>query len=252
MKKALYSALMMVMVVVSLAACKKSDGGGSSDDSGGGTIATTPNQNCNIPGTSGCNPNLYQQYAPNFIPYQGTYTNGFCGCPAGYRPVMNMSWGISCAPSNYFPSSYYYSSTQVTFQIQNGQVSSMPQVTYAAAASGYVGNCYSAATSVCDVRSNSNPSNGGYPVSAQCPAVNGAPQGYCRGIGGGSYMGICSNGVGNESYSNRYNNGCYRRNGYGGWMNVCRGAYGSYYYNGYESDYYGTGDVYGGSGLLPR
>lgn len=34
-------------------------------------------------------------------------------------------------------------------------------------------------------------------------------------------------------------------------MNVCRGAYGSYY-NGYESDYYGTGDVYGGSGLLPR
>ncbi len=236
MKKAFSTLMMLVAVVAFAVACKKND------DSGGGsnyaaTPTVAPTQNCVNPATPGCTPaqpNFYQQNAPQFINYQWGYANGFCGCPTGYRPVMNQSWGMSCAPYSWFPNGFYYSS-YATFDIQsnwygpqNGQWTSIPQVTYSPATSGNTTSCGAVASVICDTR---NP--------ATC--TNGST---CRQVGGGTYLGLCSNGVGNESYQNPTpQNGCAVYNGYG-WVNVCSGGNSGYYYYGVSGSLNST--------LLPR
>ena len=110
----------------------------------------------------------------------------------GYRPVMNSSWGISCAPAGFFPNmnngyGYYgYSYRNVyygQYYAQNGQWSSIPQVAYNPAVYGANSNCYATAASVCDIRSNN------------CPGGS-----VCRATSGGSYLGICTYGTGVEYY----------------------------------------------------
>lgn len=238
MKKVIYSFMTTAAVLMMFVACGKSGGGGdsSSPNGNGTTYATTPNQPCNIPGNTNCNPNIYQQYAPTFTTYQYGNANGFCGCPGGYRPVMNASWGISCAPDNWFPNSNYYAYNYntVLYYTQNGQWTGIPQVAYSPASSGYNSTC-STAASVCDTRL-TDPSTG---RNSQCSSG-----GYCRASAGGSYIGLCTYGAGNETYSNS-GNGCMRYTYYG-WVNVCGGSgYGGYGYMG-GGFYYGTGNNMGG------
>lgn len=233
MKKTIYLLVSTLAVVVSLAACGKKDSGGGSSGDGGGTVATTPNQPCNIPGNSSCTPNVYQQYAPNFQNFQYGNANGFCGCPAGYRPVMNVQWGISCAPDNWFPASAYYQAynyNTVMYYSQNNQWTSIPQITYSPGTSGYNNSCATAA-SVCDTRL-TNPNTGSNP---QCG--NG---GYCRSTSGGSYVGLCTIGAGHDVYSQPQGGGygCMRWSSYYGWVNVCGYNGGGAYYGG--GFYYGT------------
>ncbi len=226
MKKAL-STLMLLTGVVLAVACKKSDGGGGD---GGGTYAGTPAQTCATAGDPSCTaaqPYYYQQNFPQMINYQWNYANGYCGCPAGYRPVMNFNWGMNCAPANWFPTSAYYgASAYVTYNVssffyapQNVQWTSIPQVTYSPAVSGNVSSCGAQASAVCDTR-----------VANSCSG--GA---ICRQAGGGSYLGFCTTGTGNESYQYpNPQNGCMTYTPYAGWVNTCGGYYG------------------GGTGPLPR
>lgn len=179
MRKLFFSLTTLTAALLILNACQKSDGGG------GGTTAT-PVLTCNVPGTTGCNPGVYQQVSPQLQPYQWSYSGGFCGCSQGLRPVMNAQWGISCAPAGWFPTtSYYgYQYNQVAYQTQNTQWMTIPQVTYSPVISGNTGNCYSTAASVCDIRNANSCATGG----------------VCRPSAGGSYMGFCAYGTGNESY----------------------------------------------------
>lgn len=197
----LFSALAALLV---LSACQKKD-------DGGGTYATTPVQPCNVPGNSNCNPGAYQEIGPQTQNYQWSYSNGFCGCGQGYRPIMNQQWGISCAPAGWFPGSAYYSYSynQVAYyQSQNaGQWMAIPQVTYNPVVSGNTTNCHANAASVCDIRQANSCSNGG----------------VCRPSAGGSYLGFCTHGSGNESYSHRVCN--YEYDYYQGYVYRCRDNY---------------------------
>lgn len=232
MKKAVYTFVMTATLIGVLVACNKSDDSGSTN----GGIAVTPNQTCNIPGVTTCNPSIYQQYDSQFVNYNWTTTNGFCGCPVGYRPIMNMQWGISCAPYTFFQTSYFtyqgYQYSDVMYPAQNGQVMNIPLASYSPAANTpYAGNCYTQAATVCDVRSN-NPSTG---VSTQCNNM-----GSCRAAGGATYMGFCTNGLGHDFYSGGGTLGnCLRRTGpYGTYINIC-----NYQFNGYNPNNLGTGII---------
>ena len=213
MNKTISSFFAIALAVSALVACQKNDGGGNSGGDGG-VQATTPAQNCNIPGTSSdqCNPATYNQLVPNtFINYQWSFSGGFCGCPIGYRPVMNPQWGISCAPLNYFgglnPTQFAgYSYQQVITSSQNGQWSSIPQITYSPAVSGNGNNCYANASSVCDTRSNSCGTGG-----------------VCRPTSGGSYIGLCTYGTGIDTYgSPTAPTSCMVWSNWGGWINRCQ------------------------------
>jgi hypothetical protein len=247
MKKAVYSILMVATFAAALVACKPNDGGGGGGNDGGGQVATTPAQTCNIPGNTGCNPSVYQQYDSQFVNYTWGNTGSFCGCPAGYRPVMNVSWGISCAPSGFFGASYFqyqsYQYIDIQYPAQNGQYNSIPQVPYSPAVTGYNGNCYTNAVSACDVRTNSTTTG----MSTQC-----GNSGTCRAAGGGTYMGFCSNSVGQDVYSPYTStNNCYRRTGpYGTWINICSSGYGGGY-GGYYGGSYGGYNTNTGGGI-PR
>lgn len=227
MKKAFSSLLIVVAVTALTVACKKNDDSGGG---GGGTFAATPAQvpaqNCANANNAACtpvNPNYYQQNAPNFINYQWGYSNGYCGCPAGYRPVMNFNWGMSCAPAGWFPSGWYYSAYNTQsfyYGPQNGQWTSIPQVTYSPATSGTATGCGAQASAICDIR---NPSSCGSGST-------------CRQVSGGSNLGLCSSGVGNDNYQapQQQNNCRTYFNGFA-WVTWCSGSY----YNGfYGYNYY--------------
>ncbi len=195
-----FMVLALSLTLISVSCQKKDDGGSSANNNGTATTqqttyAQTPQQSCNMPGNPNCTPSTYWQYnnsQVNFQSYQWSNSNGFCGCAAGYRPVMNSSWGISCAPAGFFPNmnngyGYYgYSYRNVyygQYYAQNGQWSSIPQVAYNPAVYGANSNCYATAASVCDIRSNN------------CPGGS-----VCRATSGGSYLGICTYGTGVEYY----------------------------------------------------
>ncbi|MEZ0392166.1 MAG: hypothetical protein ACAH59_08130 [Pseudobdellovibrionaceae bacterium] len=228
MKKAVYTLLMSLTVVACLIACKKSDDGGGSE-------AATPAQDCNIPGNPGCQPQTYQQFGNHFLPYNWTLSNGFCGCPTGYRPVMNPQWGISCAQDFFFNVQYSYNaynyntvlnySNQATmYPTQNSQWTSIPQVTYSPTISQYSnGYCPQQAASVCNTGLNDAQNR-----NVQC----GNYQGYCLPAGGGTRMGFCTYGYGQENYNTGGN--CYRYSGTGMLINVC-----TYGFSG--NGYYGSG-----------
>lgn len=213
MKKTIIS--LSLFFGLAMVACQNKDDGGNKNTG----YAQTPNATCNLPNNQNCNPAMYQQYNQSFVPYvpeftnyQYSYANGFCGCPAGYRPVMNTQWGLSCAPNNWFPGSQYYAgySAQSVYQAQNTHWTAIPQVTYSPAVSGNVSNCHTQAAAACDVRNPNQCSNGG----------------ICRATSGGSTIGICTYGVGTESYSNP--NQCRQQYGPWGWTWVC----GNHFYNG--------------------
>ena len=230
MKKA-FSTLMMLAAVLTIAvACKKND----DSSGGGGTYAATPTpgpaQNCVDASNPNCvptQPNYYAQNAPQFTNYQWSYTNGFCGCPVGFRPVMNFNWGLSCAPNYWFPGSEYYMTYNIqTFYYppQNGQWTNIPLVTYSPATSGNVSSC-SAAAAICDTR-------------ATNPCGNGQ---VCRQAAGGSYLGLCTSGTGNDNYqAPPPNNNCRTVNYGSAWVTYCSYGFNSYYYSG------------AGNGMLPR
>lgn len=202
----------LFVAVLAVVACKKNDDSGG----GGGTFATTPQppaQSCADAANPACTPaqpNYYQQNAPTFMAYQWNYANGFCGCPAGFRPVFNTGWGLACSPYNWFPNAAYYQVSAVNVQSifygpQNGQWTNVPVVTYSPATSGNASTCGAQASLICDIRSPNTCTSGG----------------VCRVVGGGTYMGLCTTGTGNESFANpAAYGGCLQYNGWG-WINVC-------------------------------
>lgn len=244
MTKTLLSSLLLV-AAVALSACQKSD-----DNNGGNTnqnlYAQTPCTSANL-SNCGNGYNAYNNGSIQFLNYQGSYSNGFCGCPYGYRPVMNPYSGLACAPSNFFSpysnynpgysmwgysygniysglnNNYYgngygggYGGGITSMPGQNNQWSSIPQVTYSAAVSGSNSGCYANAAATCDLRQ-ANTCGGGS---------------VCRPTGGGTYLGICSYQRGTEGYQQA--NGCIQRQRNGGWINIC--GYGGYS-NGYGGGY---------------
>lgn len=213
--------LMMAFVVTSLlSACQKKDDGGNS-------VATTPapapaapvTAQCNVPGNTTCNPQVYQNNQWSVYPYQWNYYNGFCGCPANYRPVYNSVWGIGCAPMNAFTGNTPYLGWM--YQAQNNQWLNVPQITYSATVSTN-GNCFSDAAQACDAG-----------VANSCGA-----NAECRKIGPASSLGLCVSKAGAEYYGN---NQCFYQGNY--W--VCPSNYyysGNYPYgNGYYNGYYNGG-----------
>ena len=74
MNKTISSIFAIALSISALVACQKNDGGGGGGSGDGGVQATTPAQNCNIPGTSSdqCNPGTYNQLTNNtFINISG-------------------------------------------------------------------------------------------------------------------------------------------------------------------------------------
>lgn len=103
MKKLVY----MFLTVFALAACQPDNNGGNTVTAN--NVATTPLQlNC-LNGSTYCNNTMYNQY-PGFVAYPGWYnyaynynntfvTTGFCGCPTGYLPTYNTTYGLGCVQS---------------------------------------------------------------------------------------------------------------------------------------------------------
>ncbi|WP_041577954.1 hypothetical protein [Bdellovibrio bacteriovorus] len=97
----------MVLTVFALAACQPgNDGGGNNTVTNPGQIATTPLQLPCINGTAYCNNGAYANYQ-GWMPYPGMYNyaynysnifaqQGFCGCPSGYLPTYNGTFGLGC------------------------------------------------------------------------------------------------------------------------------------------------------------
>lgn len=185
-KKLFVSLITLTVALVALNACQKKDDGGGVGATPAATPTNVPVQTCNVPGNTACNPGVYQQVGPQMQGYQWSYSGGFCGCQTGFRPVMNSQWGISCAPDGWFPNASYYgfNYSQVAYQTQNNQWMTIPQVTYSPVISGNANNCYATAASVCDIRTANSCASGG----------------VCRPSAGGSYLGFCTHGTGNESY----------------------------------------------------
>ncbi len=248
MKSVLHFGLLASFVL--LAACAKKD---DSSPAAPPAVATTPNQPCNIPGQSNCDPSIYNQYnqygwmTPE--PYQWTNNNGRCGCPVGYLVTRNPSWGYGCLRASAFgygysthqqpylffnfqagfnhpgqqyggypgqqqggyPGQYNGQQQQFIPPAQNGQYLNIPQSNYQPVISG-TGNCSVSAASACDIR-NAN----------SC-----GPNATCRVVGGGSTLGLCTSGLGQDYYSDRCSPFRYNRNGYNYVYWSCGGNYYDY------------------------
>lgn len=215
MKKAIY--FVIFGALLTLTACDPNKDSSTND---GQIYAQTPVP-CNIPGQSNCNPSIYQQNNWIVASYQYSYANGFCGCPAGTRPVMSPQYGIGCAPTGVFQQQYQYAGWG---QPSNNHWTSIPQVTYTPAVSGSTGNCYAEAGRSCSVR-----------AANSCGAGK-----TCRPVGGASDLGLCTSGYGQETYEHPRNCG-YTRDNWGQWQYIC-----SNYGNGYNPGYPP------GNGGLPR
>lgn len=192
--------------LLSLAACqKKSDGSG-------GEVATTP---C----TATCNNTVYSTLPGLTTPTSYTYgTNGgFCGCSYGNRPIYNGDWGFACVPANTLTYSAYWGyNTSTIYQAQNTAALNMQQVSYSPLQYGADNNCFTAVAASCDVRAANSCTNGG----------------FCRPIGGGSSVGVCTTGVGVDNYN--------------AGVTTTTTTYDPYYTNPYYGGYYGAGGYYGG------
>jgi hypothetical protein len=148
---------------------------------------------------------------------------------------MNISWGVSCAPDNWFPTSSYYATYTVQgfyYLPQNGQWTSTQQATYSPAVSGSVNGCGAQVSAICDLR---------VPNSCAGGAV-------CRAASGGSYLGLCTTGTGVDNYQYQpAPSSCrYVSNGYAYYYTCGYGGYGIY------GNDYGYGYSYSYGGVLPR
>jgi hypothetical protein len=205
---------LIVGTALTLGACAKSDNGGGGGGGGGGQIAQTPPPPCNGPQGVSCNPGFYGQDPSLIIPqaYVNGMNNGYCGCQLGYRPIYNPQWGFACAPANTFGYQNYvgYNYNSI-YQGQNyGQLTTQ-QIYYTPLQyGGTTGSCFSDFALSCDVRVANSCSNGG----------------QCRPVGGGSAIGVCTQGYGVDQYNSGYY-GNYNGYGYGGY------GYGGY--NGYSN-----------------
>jgi hypothetical protein len=213
-----------------------------------------------------CNTAGYDQYGNTqvqFTPYQGSYSNGFCGCPAGYRPIMNPTMGLACAPFNFFHANQYgYGNASGNTYGYGSQYSYGSNTGYRPW--GYAYYCFGA-NSLNDPRCGGGAINNGESGNitryagqnnqwssitqiTYSPALTGSQancysqaaatcdlrlanpcgnSGVCRPTGGGTYLGICSYGRGVEGYGQA--NGCIQRQANGGYINIC--GYGGYSYN---------------------
>jgi len=201
---------LLLGALLALGACAKS---GGDNGGGGGQIAQTP---CNAPQGGSCNPGVYSQNPGLQIPapqaYTAGYSGGYCGCSSGYRPIYNPQWGFACAPANTFTYENYVGySYQSIYQSQNNSGLNAQQIYYSPLQYGGQGSCFSDFALSCDVRIANSCTNGG----------------QCRAIGGGSSIGVCTSGVGVDSYNT-------------GTTNI---NYPGYYGN---DGYYGNGGYYGG------
>ncbi len=182
-----------LVCVIALSACQKKDDGGNSANQGGGVVASTPQTACNLPSRQGdsvnCNPEQYRNYGWQPLPYQWNYGQNFCGCPVGTRPVYTTNYGFGCAPNNVYYDAYNQYPNQVfNYWNQNTHYNNIPQISYAPLISGDSQNCYQQAAQACDSReANSCGSNG-----------------YCRVVGGGSVLGICTYDYGVDNYGSSY------------------------------------------------
>ena len=252
MKKSILAPLasLLLMALLGLSACQKKD-----DNNGGAQADVYAQTPCSATNLTNCNNGAYNQYGNNqvqFLTYQGNYNNGFCGCPAGYRPIMNPTMGLSCAPANFFGSANY------NYNNGNNRYGYASRYSYGSN-SGYVRWGYSYSTinnygnyghsqhqggitqqpgqnsqwsSIPQVTysaalSGTN-SNCYTQAAATCDlrAANSCGgNGVCRPTGGGTYLGICSYGRGAENYQQA--NGCIQRTNNGGYYNIC--GYGNAY-----------------------
>lgn len=181
--------LNLLIAVCAMTAMACANNGGSDSNQ---QVATTP-QSCNIPGqpATACNPGYYLDQGSPYGIYPYPYTNnGVCGCGPGFRSIYNQAWGIACAPISIFNSGYNYGGGYSygyayfnwgSFAQNQGWVN-IPQANYNPAISGNL-NCNVGVA--CDTR---NPNS----------CTNGAA---CRPIGGGSAMGLCTSGRGEDNYN---------------------------------------------------
>lgn len=208
-----------------LSACAKSGGDSNNGGQPTGTIVDTP---CS---GSSC----YNQYGNGYFspppvpnPYIYGANNGYCGCSAGQRPVYNPTWGFACVSSQQLTYNFYLGySAQYLYEIpsQNTIPLNMSQINYSPLPYGGTANCFQHIAAACDVR-----------VSNPC--TNG---GQCRPVGGGSSIGVCTNGQGIENYYPQnpyphpyggyggypptapygYNNCTYKQTSWGGYVYTC-------------------------------
>lgn len=168
--------------------------GNDKSDSGnnGGKVAAAPaamDNNC-IAGANPCNNNIYNNYQnygfmpypnysnPYYYSYYGAYgyygNNGFCECPAGYRPVYSAYNGLGCVKNDNFNA---YSNYAVYWWLQpnNSQWVNIPQVTNLQPTTTQGYNCYQNVAQTCFV----NTANScGY--NATClPSAPGSVIGVC-------------------------------------------------------------------------
>lgn len=209
--------------LLAITACKKS----SDDNQPGGTIAATP---C----TATCNGTIYTGVPGLAAPTAYTYglNSGFCGCAYGTRPIYHPEWGFACVQANTIAYSAYlgYNSSTI-YQAQNVAALNMQQINYSPVQYGSENNCFSSVAASCDVRAAGSCTNGG----------------FCRPIGGGSSVGVCTTGAGVDSYNSGnpavtpYSNSPYSNN------YMANPYYGGGYYAGaaFGVGAYGTGPQYG-------
>lgn len=131
MKRLIY----LLITVFALAACQPGDDNGT-----GNKQATTPLElNC-LNGTTYCNNQPYANHY-GWMPYPGLYNyaynynnvfiqQGFCGCPSGYLPTYNGSYGLGCVSQQLLQPFYgYYFYWTYGYGYTYGYAPSAPQAT---------------------------------------------------------------------------------------------------------------------------
>lgn len=193
--------------LLSLSACKKKDDGGAPPGAPTqGVVATTPcAATCDTSYTG-----ITGLAAPQSYVYG--VNNGFCGCGPGMRPIYNSTWGYACVQASYLVYNQYLGyNTSSIYAAQNLAPTNMTQITYAPLPYGGQNNCFATAAAACNVRDVNSCGAGG----------------FCRPIGGGSSIGVCTNqnnpgyDTYNTAYPTPYNyNSGYYDSGYNG--NRCK------------------------------
>lgn len=137
MKRLIY----LLFTVFALAACQPGDDGNTA----GNKVATTPLELSCINGTANCNNAAYGNYGygwttytyPGAYNYTYNYNNifvqqGFCGCPSGYLPTYNGSYGLGCVSQQLLQpvwNNFYFWSYSYGYTYGYSYVPSAPQMT---------------------------------------------------------------------------------------------------------------------------